>query len=1001
MNNRIFLVVVFLVLIAAGVGIWQLIPTNAQLRWTEAMDAATKGNHTQTQQVANELLRDYPESTAIHQLLAITSIRTGEYDQTLERYKSLSSIEAAQQSGYPDFLVTPQGELSDFLLEAGNICIEMGHCEVAEECWKGAIKNNANQHEARALLAHILAAQGRVWEMKGLLEKLVEDKRAKQQHALLLGLLNPTIADDALLAIWGEAVPNEPLQMLAFAAMQFGTGNTQVALPLMQKVRKAHPALVSGHAWVGKALVRTDFTALIEWQSQLPKNAESHPDIWYVKGLWADHENQLPAAIRCMSMAVQLNPDHRGACYYLASFMKRGFPGRFSEQVDYLYERVDHLTLLHSATDALYRAPESVQHLGAAAETTWRLNRPYEFEMWIAELEKQTTNPNARARVRQLRQLQEASKNEVQMQAEQLHQFLVDLPRQQSLPQVVWKKSESQVTETVLVAAEFPTLTDESEATGIDFRFLDDRSEQDQPSIMHQTGGGVGVVDFDNDGWPEIYFPQGGNLPGTPEKPGFHNTLYRSVGGEMFEEVSFQADVADMKFSQGCSVGDFDNDGFSDLYVANIGPNKLYRNNGDGTFSEMPGPWSASPGVWTSSAAIADLNADGLPDIFDVNYLDVPLDRAVLCDSIGKNCGPLAYDGVDDRLWLNKGDGTFVDVSEKAGLLGRQTEAKGLGLVVARLGDSKRLSLFIANDVRANFHYVRVSKDGEVPVFEDQAILSGLALDQAGDVQACMGIAVGDVNADGTQDLFVTNFEDEYNTMYLQSEFGDFQDVTAKMRLRDASYEMLGFGAQFVDFNLDGALDVTLTNGHVYEYQLEAPDKPATMRPQVFMNRDYQRFVEMKPTPKTKWLGDAVRGRGLAVLDWNRDGLDDFVVSELNTRASLVTNRSSEVGNWIAFQFVGTTTDRDAIGAKIDIVTNGKTKTGLLTAGSGYMSSNEKLLRFGLGSVDLVDEVKVTWPNGNQDSFESPAVNRSYLLREGFGPRLIDDSPKPHSPIRR
>ena len=147
--------------------------------------------------------------------------------------------------------------------------------------------------------------------------------------------------------------------------------------------------------------------------------------------------------------------------------------------------------------------------------------------------------------------------------------------------------------------------------------------------------------------------------------------------------------------------------------------------------------------------------------------------------------------------------------------------------------------------------------------------------------------------------------------MYLQSEVGDFQDVTAKMRLREASYDMLGFGAQFVDFNLDGALDVTLTNGHVFEYQLESPNEPATMRPQVFMNHEYQRFVEMKPTSETKWLNDAVRGRGLAVLDWNRDGLDDFAVSELNTRASLVTNRSSEVGNWIAFQFVGTTTARD------------------------------------------------------------------------------------------
>ena len=995
MNNRLLLVLVVLVLGAAGFGVWQLFPNNAQRRWTEAMDAATTGDHVRTQQVATELLRDYPDSTAVHQLLAITSVRTGEYEQTLASYKALSSIEAEQQSGYPDFLVTPTGELSDFLLEAGNICIKMGHCEVAEECWKGAIKNNSDQHEARALLAHILAAQGRVWEMKGLLEKLVEDKQAKQQHVLLLGLLNPTIADDALLGIWGEAVPDEPLQMLAFAAMQFGTGDTKVALPLMQEVKKAHPDLLSGHAWVGKALVRTDFNALIEWQSQLPENAESHPDIWYVRGLWADHENQLPAAIRCMSMAVQLNPDHRGACYYLASFLKRAFPGQFSEQVDYLYDRVDYLTLLHSATDALYRAPESVQHLGAAAETTWRLNRPHESEMWIAELEKQTTNPSARARVRQLRQLQEASRKNVRTQAEQLHQFLADLPKQQSLPQVVWKQAESQVTETVRVAVEFPTLTDESEATGIDFRFLDDRSEQDQPSIMHQTGGGVGVIDFDNDGWAEIYFPQGGNLPGTPEKPDFHNTLYRSVWGERFEEVSFLADVADLEFSQGCSVGDFDNDGFADLYVANIGPNKLYRNNGDGTFSEMPGPWSASPGVWTSSAAIADLNADGLPDIFDVNYLDVPLDRAVLCDSIGQNCGPLAYDGVDDRLWLNNGDETFEDVSEKAGLLGRKTEAKGLGLVVARLGASENLSLFIANDVQANFHYVRVSEDGEIPIFEDQAILSGLALDQAGAVQACMGIAVGDINADGTQDLFVTNFEDESNTMYLQSEFGDFQDVTAKMRLREASYDMLGFGAQFVDFNLDGALDVTLTNGHVFEYQLESPNEPATMRPQVFMNHEYQRFVEMKPTSETKWLNDAVRGRGLAVLDWNRDGLDDFAVSELNTRASLVTNRSSEVGNWIAFQFVGTTTARDAIGSRIDIRFDGETRSASLTAGSGYMASNEKLLRFGLGSIDSVDEVSVTWPNGRQESFQSPVVNRRYLLREGDGPRLIDDSPQP------
>jgi ASPIC and UnbV/FG-GAP-like repeat len=383
------------------------------------------------------------------------------------------------------------------------------------------------------------------------------------------------------------------------------------------------------------------------------------------------------------------------------------------------------------------------------------------------------------------------------------------------------------------------------------------------------------------------------------------------------------------------------------------------------------------------SAVFADFNGDQLPDLYEVNYLAGDyLTRICTSEALHgpRSCEPDLFPAQKDRLFLNRGDGTFEDVSSRAGI--DVPDGKGLGCLAFRLEGDSRLSLFVANDTTANFLFVNVTETpGSIPRFEERGVISGCAYDINGRAQATMGIAADDADGDGLLDLYVTNFYNEYNVLYRQQPGGMFLDDSGRSGLKEPSVPMLGFGTQFLDADLDGWPDLVVANGHIDDFSGQGT--PNRMVPQFFSNRGGGRFVELKGETPGEFFDKELLGRGLAKLDWNRDGREDFVISNLDTPATLVTNTTEGAGHSVCLQFRGVDSARDAIGTIVEFTCEGRRRVCQLTAGDGYCATNQRQMVLGLGKSDTLEELTVKWPSGLVQRFDKLSTGREWLLIEG------------------
>jgi hypothetical protein len=444
------------------------------------------------------------------------------------------------------------------------------------------------------------------------------------------------------------------------------------------------------------------------------------------------------------------------------------------------------------------------------------------------------------------------------------------------------------------------------------------------------------------------------------------------------------ANIHETNYSQGVSAGDINNDGFPDVYVANLGRNSLFQNNGDGTFTEITQAAGLQESVWTVSCAIADLNGDSLPDLFDVNYVQGPeLLTATCLDQNGRPvvCRPTVFDPVLDTLWVNQGDGNFLPIQKDAGL--ELPQGMGLGIVVADFNEDSQSDVFIANDMTANYLLInKASQPGQSPLFSDEAFLKGVALDMNGLAQACMGVACADVNRDGRPDLFVTNFARESNTLYLSTQNSLYEDQTQAADLREPSFEPLGFGTQFLDADQDGWSDLIVMNGHIDEFVGE----PFRMPAQIFSGQPASRFVQLPHEQAGELFQEQRLARGLAKLDWNRDGRTDFVATDLERPVLLAENTTITQNSFLRLRLTGTASSRDAIGAKIVVkISDGDERVLQLTAGDGYESCNERSLEIGLGEIRSLQRLEINWPSGATSRYDNITLDQWLHAIEGQG----------------
>jgi hypothetical protein len=497
-------------------------------------------------------------------------------------------------------------------------------------------------------------------------------------------------------------------------------------------------------------------------------------------------------------------------------------------------------------------------------------------------------------------------------------------------------------------------------------------------------GGGVAVLDYDGDSWPDLYLTQGCDWPISPNQQRYTDRLFRNLGNGRFEDVTQRASINSNGFGQGIAVGDIDDDGWPDLYIANIGVNRLYRNNGDGTFSDLTTQAGITAAEWTLSTLIADLNGDRFPELYDVNYLGGPAVFSEICYDNDRpiQCFPNQFPGEPDRVYQSIGNGSFRDVSEEAGIA--LPDGKGMGVVAADFDGSCRISLFIANDTTNNNFFLNQTPSigGELR-FKEQGLPLGLALGETGTAGSCMGIAIGDVNGDERLDLFVTNFRDEANNLYVQGDDLFFDDQIRRSGLRDPGYLLEGWGAQFIDGDQDGWLDLAVANGHLDDYPHSTGI--TKMPTQFFRNLGHGQFVELPAAEIGPHFQNPRLGRALARLDWNRDGKPDFCITQVTEPFALLTNQTAECGNFLTVHLRGVESSRDAVGTTVTVRVDDLSRSLQLTAGDGYQASNQRYLQFGLAKAELVDELTIEWPSGAKQVFNDVGVNREIICVERQG----------------
>jgi tetratricopeptide (TPR) repeat protein len=944
---------------------WPVHRIPPEQRLAAARTALRAGRFAEAEEAARQVGAAPRVASAALLVAGEAATRQGSYDRALGYYRRLPD------DGSEEALVG--------LFAAAELDRELCRLDVAEESYRALLRHNRHNVLAHRRLAFLLGLEGRRWESVPHLLEVVERGNPTVGELLLLGNPERPASDRALLEKCRTASPGAPLLSLGLARIALAEGRSNDAEELVEQALKRSPGLVEAHVALGAILLdRRDFAGLARWEERLPSVANDHPEEWVVRGRWAVERGETRGAIRCFLEAVRINPNHTVANYQAGQLLR--ILEQAAEAAAFL-ERASRLQALANLLDRLEMQRHDAGMMQEAAKDCEALGRLWEACAWArmaSEIDPQL-ELSRRLLVRLVPRLRpdlpwtQASENP--LSAVEISSFV--------LPQ---RPRPGGITEPLREATDGTARVRFEEcaaAAGIQFEFFNGADPATEGMRMFEfTGGGVAVIDLDGDAWPDLYFTQGCPWPPDESDEEHRDTVYRNLGNGRFDDVTAEAGLGDNRYSQGAAVADFDNDGFPDLYVANIGVNRLYHNNGDGTFADVTAAARISGSRWTTSCLLADVNGDGLPDVYDVTYLTGENVYRLICQKEGKSraCNPGAFDAEQDQLYLNLGNGRFENVTRAAGL--DVPDGKGLGIVAADFDGSGRLNLFVANDGVPNFYFAnRTSARGAPPQFSEEAMLCGLAFDQDGRAKAGMGVAAGDADGNGLLDLVVTNYYHEGSTLYLQQAPNQFVDATRGAGLREPSFGMLGFGTQFVDADLDGLPDLVVTNGHVDDFSHIGT--PYAMPPQYFHNVGGGRFVEAKGAALGQYFEGKYLGRGLARVDWNRDGREDVVISHLDAPAALLTNRTVSTGHFLALQLRGVRCARDAIGAIVSLRTGNQAFTQQLSAGDGYQASNQRQLVFGLADRTRIDEVQVRWPSGEAQAWHDLAADAELVLIEG------------------
>lgn len=821
-------------------------------------------------------------------------------------------------------------------------------------------------------LAQLNGMVGRPWASQEYYWPLLQSgAMTLNELAVFADVERPIDAEQQLLK-WHQLQPDDPIVRLGLLVHRNRHSDSDEILEELRLYVKEYPESLTAQMMLGRRLLESGSPEVHDWHVALPSMAESHPECWLLRSRWYRQDGDLKAAANCCWHALQLSPTSRAATSDLAQLLNAlDHPQADSvrNHAERLYSLGEHLDRVLTSADRDDRTIQSITLLLIDSGRYW------EAAGWAVISERLFANRTWPGELRRL------AVSKVSPLTDRVDE---PLNLSHSCDLSVWNSHRTPIASAKVQPQTGRLLSGDLRFSDqhIGFRYLNSADPATPGARMFEiTGGGLGVVDFDMDCWPDLFFPQGGKWPDGAKQPprefSAFDEIHRNERGLTFRPV-IESGLNPGGFGQGCSVGDYNSDGLPDLFVANIGRNQLYQNMGDGTFQEVTAAAGFHREDWTTSSAFVDLNSDGLPDLYEVNYVSSDDVYVRICQSFA--CSPLEFDGTPDRVLLNLGNGQFLETPDTI----PQSGTKGLGVVACTIGASNSIGLFVSNDQVSNSYLVaQPLPESEIAAgvpgvrLKEQALTSGLAYSEDGIAMACMGIAAADIGHDGRIDFLVTNFRHEPNTFYSQDVPNLFVDSSRASGLKGPGIPYVGWGTQFLDADNDGLQDLVVVNGHVDNYP---ESEGGYAMPAQFYRNTGSRF-DVVASDSGRFFTQKMVGRSVVRLDWNCDGRQDFAVGTLESPYRLVTNKSNG-GNWVRVRLAGREGHQRDVGTRVTLSIAQEQYSQQLTAGDGYLASNERVIHFGVGPAECIDVMRVHWPDGSSALFKNLATNCTYTLTE-------------------
>jgi enediyne biosynthesis protein E4 len=960
-----------------AIGVFVIVATTAALivlarrttkppTWAEIQSASAGGRPAELQSLLERWIAVHPKQGEPRLMLAKLRLALKDRDGAINALQAV-----------PDAVAT-WAQAQSML---GELAITERRARDAERIFRRVAERHPNAIEPRQRLYYLLSLQQRTAEARALLWEMY---RIRDDPRILIDLVLELLLDQQdvrglppELEQFVARTPDDPFLRRAWGMALLYQGEAGRAWPHLEA---ASVRLMNDPAG-GFALAECRIMngAPVQLDSVLGPQRSGPNDSaqwWLFRGRIEETTGQIERAVDSLARAVKLQPEGREAHFRLGQTLKRRGNAQAAQSHLALASQIEEKRKAVRREHQRLRAaglpndPQLFLHLGQLCADAGMVP---ESRAWFEQSLK--LDPSLKHAQTELVRLNGLPDNMADSLA---HPRLASnfkepgadlasgtMPRHERSPKRGW----GQVWSTPP-----PPFEDRASEAGVTFRY--ESGSSDRMFMADTMGGGVGLIDYDNDGWLDIYFVNGCAIPFDSKNAPHPNRLYRNQGDGTFRDLTVQAGVAGNGYGMGCAVGDYDNDGDDDLLVTGLNQTILYRNRGDGTFEDVTSTAGVASDRWTTAAGFGDLDGDGDLDLVVITYVAIQQDDKLECrDHAGHriHCTPARYEAQSDLLYRNNGDGTFTEISHFAGFEG--PNGRGLGLAIADFDSDGKLDMFVANDASPNFLFRNL---GGLR-FEETGMKAGVALNGSGRATASMGVIADDLDGDGRIDLFITNLVNESSTFFRNLGEGLFLDATLGAGLDAPSRPKTGFGTAAVDADCDGRLDLFVANGHV-------DDRPwansaMAQTPLFFWGRDRGRF-EVGTRLENSYFARSVVGRGVAAGDLDNDGRVDLVVVHRDGTAALLFNRAYE-NHWLGLRIRGTRSDRTPVGAQVTCRFDGRSSVRWITGGTGYLSAHDPRLWFGLGHAGNVEHLEIKWPSGRVQSWNNLAADRILEIEEG------------------